>query len=65
MAHDTIAGQLIETGRLRPLFDHRMKMQEAYYLIAAPHLSDIPGGAEFVAWLREEITNQAMRHAPS
>lgn len=55
MAHDTIAGHLIETGRLQRLFDHRMKMQEAYYLITAPHLEDIPGGAAFVNWLREEM----------
>lgn len=55
MAHDTIARFQIESGRLKPLFEHRMKMQEAYYLITAPHLSDIPGGTEFVNWLREEI----------
>lgn len=55
MAHDTIAGHQIATGRLKPLFDHRMKMQEAYYLITAPHLTDIPGGPEFATWLREEI----------
>lgn len=55
MAHDTIAGHLISRGRLKPLFDHRMPMQEAYYLITAPHLADIPGGPEFVMWLRDEI----------
>ncbi len=55
MAHDTIAGRLIETGQLKRPFDHRYKMKEAYYLILAPHLSDIPGGPEFVTWLREEI----------
>ena len=55
MAHDTIAGHLIDSGRLKPLFDHRSKMKESYYLITAPHLTDIPGGTQFVQWLREEM----------
>ncbi len=55
MAHDTIAQFHIEAGQLKLLFDHRMKMQEAYYLITAPHLEDVPGGLAFVGWLREEM----------
>ncbi len=55
MAHDTIAGHLIATGRLERLFDHRSEMQEAYYLIAAPHISDVPGAQAFVDWVLEEM----------
>lgn len=55
MAHDTIAQSQIKAKRLVPLFDHRMKMQEAYYLITAPHLADVPGGLDFVTWLHEEM----------
>lgn len=55
MAHDTIAGRLIAEGRLKPLFDHRAKMQEAYYLITAPHIADVPGGEAFVTWLKDEM----------
>ncbi len=55
MAHDTIAGHLIETGRLVRIFDHRAKMQEAYYLITAPHIADIPGAQAFVSWLTDEM----------
>lgn len=59
MAHDTIAGHLIETGKLQRLFDHRAKMQEAYYLITAPHIADIPGAQAFADWLLEEMAQDA------
>ena len=55
MAHDTIAGQLIETGRLQRLFDHRAKMSEAYYLITTPQIAEIPGAKAFETWLLEEM----------
>lgn len=59
MAHDTIARHHIKTGQLMPLFDHRMKMQEAYYLITPPHLQDVPGGMAFAAWVQEEMAKDA------
>jgi len=55
MAHDTIAGHLIQTGQLKPLFEHRARMKEAYYLITPPHLEDVPGGIAFKTWLLAEI----------
>ena len=55
MAHDTIAGHLIRTGRLQRLFEYRSRMQEAYYLVTAPHIADIPGAQAFVDWLLEEV----------
>ena len=55
MAHDTIAGHLIQSGRLQRLFDHRAKMSEAYYLVTAPHIADIPGAKVFENWLLEEM----------
>ena len=55
MAHDTIARHLIEAGRLQRLFDHRAKMQEAYYLITSPHIAEVPGAQAFVEWLLEEM----------
>lgn len=55
MAHDTIAGHLIDTGRLVPPFAHRSKMQEAYYLVTTPQTKDIPGAQAFVDWLLEEM----------
>ena len=55
MAHDTIAGHLIENGRLQRLFDHRAKMSEAYYLVTAPHSAEIPGAKIFENWLLEEM----------
>ena len=64
MAHDTIAGHLIETGRLQRLFDHRAKMIEAYYLVTAPHIADIPGAQAFKTWLLEEMAlDQSGREA--
>ncbi|WP_371931471.1 LysR substrate-binding domain-containing protein [Roseovarius sp. MMSF_3359] len=55
MAHDTIAGRLIAEGRLQRLFDHRAEMQEAYYLVTAPHIEEVPGALAFVDWLLEEM----------
>ncbi len=65
MAHDTIAGRLIETGRLQRPFQHRAKMQEAYYLITAPQAAEIPGAQAFVEWLRAEMAlDQRTRDRP-
>ncbi len=55
MAHDTIAGHLIDTGQLKRLFEHRSKMKEAYYMIAAPHVPDVPGAQAFADWVLEEM----------
>jgi LysR family glycine cleavage system transcriptional activator len=55
MAHDTIAGHLIRTGRAKQVLTHAFPMREAYYLITAPHIAELPGAMAFVAWLREEM----------
>ena len=55
MAHDTIARHLISVGRAKQVLDHAFPMQEAYYLITAPHIAELPGAQAFVTWLREEM----------
>lgn len=61
MAHDTIATQPIAEGRLKPLFEHRARMQEAYYLITAPHATQLPGAVAFANWVRDEIAAEDAR----
>ena len=64
MAHDTIAGHLIATGRLQRLFKHRARMNESYYLIMAPQTAEIPGAQAFESWLLEEMAlDQSGREA--
>ncbi|WP_127113526.1 LysR family transcriptional regulator [Shimia sediminis] len=55
LAHDTIAAGLIAEGKLVAPFEHRVAMQEAYYLMIAPHARDIPAARLFSDWLIEEI----------
>lgn len=55
LAHDAIAGRLIETGQLVAPFSHRAAMQEAYYLILSPQAEHSPGTVAFAAWLRAEM----------
>ncbi|WP_366141371.1 LysR substrate-binding domain-containing protein [uncultured Shimia sp.] len=55
LAHDTIAANLIADGKLIAPFEHRVAMQEAYYLMTAPHARDIPAAQAFSDWLIQEI----------
>ena len=55
LAHDTIAAGLLAEGKLVAPFDHRVAMQEAYYLMIAPHARDIPAAQAFSEWLIDEI----------
>ncbi|MEO9779598.1 MAG: LysR substrate-binding domain-containing protein [Sedimentitalea sp.] len=55
LAHDAIAGGLIQTGHLVAPFEHRAPMQEAYYLILSPQAEHSPGTVAFASWLRTEM----------
>ncbi|SFU09670.1 LysR family transcriptional regulator [Sedimentitalea nanhaiensis] len=55
LAHDAIAGGLIDAGQLVAPFDHRAPMQEAYYLILSPQAEHSPGTVAFASWLRAEM----------
>lgn len=55
LAHDTIAQSLIHQGKLVAPFDHRVAMEEAYYLLLAPQVSDMAAAQAFVDWLLEEL----------
>nr|WP_299960793.1 LysR substrate-binding domain-containing protein [uncultured Roseobacter sp.] len=58
LAHDAIAGGLIEAGHLVAPFSHRARMQEAYYLIQSPRAHEMSAARAFSTWLREEIAAQ-------
>lgn len=55
LAHDTIAQDLIDQGRLIAPFAHRAPMPEAYYLLLSPQAEETPGALAFADWLRSEI----------
>ncbi len=55
MGHHSLTGRLIAEGKLVRPFEHQTPMQEAYYLICAPHMSDIPGAPQFANWLRSQM----------
>ena len=55
IAHDVIAGRLIERGALIAPFKHRAVMQEAYYLIQTPQAQTMPRAQAFATWLRGEL----------
>lgn len=55
LAHDTIAQRLIQQGKLVAPFDHRVPMEEAYYLLAAPQVQDMPSAQAFTEWLLQEL----------
>lgn len=55
LAHDAVAGRLIENGLLVAPFAHRAPMQEAYYLILSPQAAHSPGTVAFASWLRAEM----------
>ena len=58
LAHDVIAQDLIENGRLIAPFDHRAKMQEAYFLIESPRAREMPAAQAFAGWLRNAMSGR-------
>lgn len=52
MGHDTVAGDLIEGGRLVAPFAHREPMPESYWLLPADPARDTPAARAFCDWLR-------------
>ncbi|MCE8006044.1 LysR substrate-binding domain-containing protein [Aestuariivita sp.] len=54
LGHDAICSDLLARGRVVRPIDHSAPMAEAYYLILSPQADEIPGAAEFAAWLRSE-----------
>ncbi len=59
LAHDLIARDLIEQGRLVAPFEHRVPMEEAYYLLLSPQAEATPGAVAFADWVRSEIAADA------
>ncbi|WP_037314871.1 LysR family transcriptional regulator [Ruegeria halocynthiae] len=55
LAHDTIARDLINQGRLVAPFARRAVMPEAYYLLLSPQAEETPGAVTFANWLRREM----------
>lgn len=55
LAHDTVANDLIASGRLVRLLDYSMPMKEAYYLIAPEGSLINPAAKAFKEWLLREI----------
>lgn len=60
LAHDTIAADLLRKGQLVAPFAHRVPMEEAYYLLSAPHTDDMPAAQVFATWLRAELASEAL-----
>lgn len=55
LAHDTVANDLIASGRLVRLLDYALPMKEAYYLIAPEGSLINPAAKAFKVWLMREI----------
>lgn len=55
LAHDTVANDLIASGRLVRLLDYSMPMKEAYYLIAPEGSLINPAAKVFKEWLWREV----------
>lgn len=55
LAHDTIAAGYIADGKLVAPFQHRVSMEEAYYVLLAPQAQDMPGAQAFADWVFEEM----------
>ncbi|MEP3632413.1 MAG: LysR substrate-binding domain-containing protein [Shimia thalassica] len=55
LAHDTIASEYLKQGTLVRPFEHRVPMEEAYYLLMSPQAADTPSAQAFSNWLIEEI----------
>ena len=59
LAHDTLAGHMIETGRLVRPFAHAEPMEEAYFLLAPDAASASPAARAFCEWIRAECYRPA------
>jgi len=57
LAHDTIAANLISNGKLVAPFEHKIAMEEAYYVLMAPQAQDMPGAQAFANWIFEEMAD--------
>ena len=55
IAHDLIAGHLMDQGKLIAPFPHRTPMPEAYYLLMTPAAEKNPNAQAFANWLRQVI----------
>lgn len=55
LAHDTVANDLIASGRLVRLLEHALPMKEAYYLISPEGSLINPAAKAFKGWLMQEI----------
>lgn len=58
MAHDCTVRHLLENGRLIRPFEHRSKMQEAYYLTMNPKVENNNDAANFSAWIKAEMLQE-------
>jgi LysR family glycine cleavage system transcriptional activator len=56
LAHDTIANDLLESGKLVRPFDFSIPMKESYYLIAPEGTHTNPAAKAFKEWLTREMT---------
>jgi LysR family glycine cleavage system transcriptional activator len=56
LAHDTIANDLLESGKLVRPFDFAIPMKESYYLIAPEGTHTNPAAKAFKEWLTREMT---------
>lgn len=55
MAHDTLAGGLLQQGTLVRPFEHSIAMPEAYYLTRPARHAETPASRAFTEWLSAEI----------
>ncbi len=55
LAHDTVANDLIASGRLVRVLDYALPMKEAYYLISPEGSLINPAAKAFKAWLMREM----------
>ena len=56
LAHDLIAADLIDSGRLVAPFEDRAPMPESYYLILTPQAETRPEVLVFVSWLKTQLS---------
>lgn len=55
MAHDMLARDLIEAGRLIRPYDHAPDMAESYFLLAPARYGETPASRAFKDWIDEEM----------
>ncbi|WP_397543747.1 LysR family transcriptional regulator [Roseovarius salis] len=55
MAHDSVAADLLDAGRLVRPFDHAPVLSEAYFLLRASSHASTPASVAFAEWLSEEF----------